>query len=124
MDIYGNFQNGFNEMIKYALFIDNNKNVSDKLETEYRNQFYGIILESVQCSDDYNVYKLFKNNCLHFVLNLLRMGDIYNDLVSLYVGQTKTIIPNVFYHGLLLAKSLRNNWWSKMIIKARIKVYC
>lgn len=98
MDICGNFQNGFNEMIKYALFIDNNKNVSDKLETEYRNQFYDIILESVQCSDDYNVYQLFKNNCLHFVLNLLRMGDIYNDLVLLYVGQTKTIIPNVFYH--------------------------
>jgi hypothetical protein len=49
---------------------------------------------------DYGGYSLFKNNCLHYVKDLLRHGAYNKSIVQLYATFSSTIIPSNYQDAL------------------------
>ena len=66
---------------------------------EYHGEYYG-------------KYHLIKNNCLHYVLKLLRMVDISDPLLKKFINNTKLIIPSFFYTDAI--KNISKNYTPKI----------
>lgn len=49
---------------------------------------------------NYGGYSLISNNCLHYVRDILKLGEAHDNNVEEYLENSTTIVPDVFYDGL------------------------